>query len=256
MRLQPLQKMISELGGWPMVEGGRWRQTGGTSTSWWQLSAKLREIGLSPNYIVDVSVASDLRDSSRRVISLDQPSLGLAREQLMQGKDHLTIQAAAKYMSDIARMLGADQRTVREDVDAVMDFHIQLAAITQTREERRDTSSLYNPMTINEISQLNPHTPWLEYINALLEGTRVNGEERVVVHAPSYLEKLNNLLQDTPIRVQVRGKNIDVQKRNLKTLLQRNYIVWRAVQAFLPYLTEVNILSEYFPEKNFYLVSF
>ena len=200
MRLEPLQKMITELGGWPMVEGGRWRQTG---TSWWQLSAKLREIGLSPNYIVDVSVASDLRDSSRRVISLDQPSLGLAREQLMQGKDHPTIRAAAKYMSDIAAMLGADQRTVREDVDKVMDFHIRLADITQTREERRDTSSLYNPMTITEVSKLHPDTPWLEYINTLLEGTRVNGEERVVVHAPSYLEKLHNLLRDTPIRVQV-----------------------------------------------------
>ena len=199
-----------------MVEEARWLQSGGTSTSWWQLSAKLRQIGLSPNYIVDVSVASDLRDSSRRVISLDQPSLGLAREQLMQGKDHLTIQAAAKYMSDIARMLGADQRTVREDVDAVMDFHIQLAAITQTREERRDTSSLYNPMTITEISKLNPDTPWLEYINTLLQGTRLNGDERVVVHAPSYLQKLDHLLRDTPIRVQVSGKALMSRREILK----------------------------------------
>ena len=183
-----------------MVEGARWRQSGAT---WWQLSAKLREIGLSPNYIVDVSVASDLRESSRRVISLDQPSLGLAREQLMQGKDHPTIRAATKYMIDIARMLGADQRTVREEVEKVMEFHIKLATISQTREERRDASSLYNPMTINEISKLHPDTPWLEHITTLLEGTRVNGEERVVVHAPSYLEKLNLLLRDTPVRVQV-----------------------------------------------------
>ena len=203
-----------------MVEGARWRQTGGTtSTNWWQLSAKLREIGLSPNYILDVSVASDLRDSSRRVISLDQPSLGLAREQLMQGKDHPTIQAAVKYMIDIARMLGAEQRTVREEVDAVMDFHIKLATITQTREERRDTSSLYNPMTIDEISKLNPDTPWLEYINTLLQGTRVNGDERVVVHAPAYLQKLNHLLQDTPIRVQVSGKTLMSRRAILNLFL-------------------------------------
>ena len=195
-----MQKMINSLGGWPMLEGARWRQS---SATWWQLSAKLREIGLSPNYIVDVSVASDLRESSRRVISLDQPSLGLAREQLMQGKDHPTIRAATKYMIDIARMLGADQRTVREEVEKVMEFHIKLATISQTREERRDASSLYNPMTINEISKLHPDTPWLEYITTLLEGTRVNGEERVVVHAPSYLEKLNLLLRATPVRVQV-----------------------------------------------------
>merc|ERR1711974_185554 len=112
--------------------GSRWHQTG---TTWWQLSTKLREIGLSPNYIVDVSVASDLRDSSRRVISLDQPSLGLAREQLMQGKDHPTIRAAAKYMRDIAAMLGADQRTFREDVDKVLDF--RSSWLLSHRQERK-----------------------------------------------------------------------------------------------------------------------
>ena len=50
MRLQPLQKLITKLGGWPIVEGDRWRQT---STSWWQLSAKLREIGIEPVLVAD-----------------------------------------------------------------------------------------------------------------------------------------------------------------------------------------------------------
>ncbi len=33
------------------------------------------------------------------------------------------------------------------------------------REERRDASKLYNPMRIDELSTLDPSTPWLEYIN-------------------------------------------------------------------------------------------
>ena len=205
-----------------MVEGSRWLEE--RTGTWWQLSSKLRQLGLSPNYIVDVSVASDLRDSRNRVISLDQPSLGLAREQLMQGRDHPTIRAAAKYMIDIARMLGADQRTVREEVDKVMDFHIKLASITQTREERRDTSLLYNPMTISEISRLNPDTPWLEYINSLLEGTRVNGDERVVVHAPDFVGKLNALLRETPDRVQVSQEKKNCPEKNPpNSFLLRNW---------------------------------
>ena len=203
-----------------MVEGSRWLE--GRTGTWWQLSSKLRQLGLSPNYIVDVSVASDLRDSSRRVISLDQPSLGLAREQLMQGREHPTIRAAAKYMIDIARMLGADQRTVREEVDKVMDFHIKLASITQTREERRDTSLLYNPMTISEISRLNPDTPWLEYINKILtpDINQVTEDEIIIVDVPSFMRSMSALLAATPARVQA------------------NYLMWRVAGSTMSYMTE------------------
>ena len=36
------------------------------------------------------------------------------------------------------------------------------------REERRNASKLYNPMKISEVSEYDPNTPWLEYINNIL----------------------------------------------------------------------------------------
>ena len=36
------------------------------------------------------------------------------------------------------------------------------------REERRNASRLYNPMSIKELSNLDPNTPWLAYINNIL----------------------------------------------------------------------------------------
>ena len=36
------------------------------------------------------------------------------------------------------------------------------------REERRNASKLYNPMRISDVSEYDPNTPWLEYINNIL----------------------------------------------------------------------------------------
>ena len=33
------------------------------------------------------------------------------------------------------------------------------------REERRDASKLYNKMELKDLSNLDPNTPWVEYIN-------------------------------------------------------------------------------------------
>ena len=47
-------------------------------------------------------------------------------------------------------------------------FEIDLANISLPREERRDASKLYNPMTVGELTSLDNTTPWLDYINKLL----------------------------------------------------------------------------------------
>ena len=77
-------------------------------------------------------------------------------------------------------------------------------------------------MTISELSQLDPSTPWLEYINTLLSPAIVQAElsETIIVDVPSYIQGLSSLTAATPARVQA------------------NYLIWRAVAASLPYLTE------------------
>ena len=55
------------------------------------------------------------------------------------------------------------------------------------REERRDDSKLYNPMTIKELSDKVPQIPWLPYINTILSPHYVLIEnERVIVCVPDY----------------------------------------------------------------------
>ena len=59
-------------------------------------------------------------------------------------------------------------------------------------------------MSIRQLSQLDPNTPWLEYINRVLSEdiVQVEDTETIIVTVPSYIEKLNDLLAVTPAHVQ------------------------------------------------------
>ncbi len=71
-------------------------------------------------------------------------------------------------MIDVATYLGADPSTVRQEMLDVLEFEIELAKFSLPREERRNASKLYNPMTIQDLSNLDDTTPWLDYINRIL----------------------------------------------------------------------------------------
>ena len=133
----------------------------------------------------DFSVTADLKNSSWRVLDLDQPTLGISREYLVAGLQHREVAAYLSYMVDIATMLGADRQQAEVEMLEVVQFEMELANISLSREERRDSVSLYNPMTIQDLYQLDPATPWLEHINNLL--TKVGSNNTFSPPAQSYL---------------------------------------------------------------------
>lgn len=67
LELLPIQNIMREMGGWPVVEGNNW-----TDVSWtWQKAAvDCREHGYSTDYVVDFSVGADLKNSSMRIVDV------------------------------------------------------------------------------------------------------------------------------------------------------------------------------------------
>jgi len=217
--LEPLKVILKKLGGWPLLEGAAWNEEG---YKWYEMNYKFRENGYSVDYLVDFSVTTDLKNSSWRILDLDQPGLGMAREYLMKGLDDPDVQAYQEYMQDVALLLGADKDTVINDIKETIKFEIELAKISLPREERRDASKLYNPMKVSELTTLDPTTPWLEYINTILttDIVQVSGDEIIIVDVPNYITSFSQLLQTTPKRVQA------------------NYLMWRAAAASMAYMNE------------------
>ena len=68
-------------------------------------------------------------------------------------------------MVQVASLLGADQEQAESQMLEVLILETQLANISLSREQRRDSTGLYNPMSVQELSKLDPDTPWLEHFN-------------------------------------------------------------------------------------------
>lgn len=215
---EPLRTILKELGGWPVVEGDNWDEN---SFDWKESVYKFRKSGYSVDYFIDFSVGVDVKQSTKRIIDLDQASLGVQREYLTKGLEDKIVKGYYKYMVDVAVTLGADKARAERELKESLEFEIKLANISLPNEKRRNSTLLYNPMTVAELSEKYPSIPWLEYFNTLLAPTNtVDESETVIVVVPSYISNLETILANTSRRIQA------------------NYVMWRAVAASVSYLSE------------------
>lgn len=68
-------------------------------------------------------------------------------------------------------------------------------------EQRRNSSELYNPMTLRETQTKYPYIAWVEYINNLLPPSiRVNENETVIFNSLPFFKHLETLLENTSNR--------------------------------------------------------
>lgn len=217
--LAPLKDILRQMGGWPVLEGAAWDP----SAFHWTHNVYInRQLGYSLDYIFDFSVTTNIKNSSWRIIDIDQPPLGMpSRKYLLKGFNNSDVQAYYNYQINMAVLLGADRATAEKELKESLEFEIQIANYSLPKEERRNASKLYNKMTIGELQKMVPEIPWLEYINRVLSPFfSVTTEEPVVVNVPDYVKNLGQLLNRTPKRVIA------------------NYMLWRVTAASVGYLTE------------------
>lgn len=68
-------------------------------------------------------------------------------------------------------------------------------------EQRRNSSELYNPMTLNETQAMYPYINWVEYINSLLPpNMTVTKNETVIFNSLSFFKNFGILLETTSNR--------------------------------------------------------
>ncbi|XP_031344609.1 neprilysin-2-like isoform X1 [Photinus pyralis] len=217
--LTTIKSILKDLGGWPVLEGPKWEEG---KFNWRQSVYKFRKAGYSVDYFLDFSIGIDFKNTSRRVIDIDQGALGLRREFLIKGLDDKLVRAYYDYMVDIAVIFGADTEVAKKELKESLDFEIKLANISLPSEKRRNASLLYNPMSVADL-QLKFHSiPWLEYLNSVLDlpEIKIKNTDMVIISVPSYITELEKLLSNTPKRIQA------------------NYVMWRAAASSVSYLTE------------------
>jgi len=74
-----------------------------------------------------------MRNSSYRVIDVDHPGLGMAREYLMKGVNDPDVRAYYEYMLDVVTLLDGETELAAKDMTDVLTFEINLANISLPR---------------------------------------------------------------------------------------------------------------------------
>ncbi|XP_069039803.1 membrane metallo-endopeptidase-like 1 isoform X3 [Lepisosteus oculatus] len=218
---QPLMKLIDVIGGWPVA-----------SEDWdsmiedkWSLEDILATLNshFHKKVLVDLFVWTDDRDSSRHIIYIDQPGLGMpSRDYYFNDGNYKRVREAyLEFMVSIARMaredrnLTRDEEQVWEEMRGVMELETDIANATSPVEERHDVTLLYHKMALREVQEqfgLNGFN-WTRFVQGVLSSVNieVQPQEEVVVYGAPYLQKLKDVLA----------------KHSTRTL--QNYLTWQLV---------------------------
>ncbi|XP_044301260.1 membrane metallo-endopeptidase-like 1 [Varanus komodoensis] len=217
----PLLEVLHVIGGWP-VSSEDWNIT---NESNWSVEEKLALLNsrFNTRVLIDMFVWHDDRDSSRNIIYIDQPGLGMpSRDYYFNDGNYQRVREAYfQYMVTIAKMIREDMNAskddnfVLEEMRKVMEFEIRIANASVPQEERHDVTLLYNKMTIAELQEkyeLNNFN-WTLFIQAVMSSVNIaiSPSEEVVVHGMPYLQELKAILST----------------HSARTI--QNYLVWRLV---------------------------
>ena len=90
---KPLMEILREIGGWPVLEGKKWKD----QFDVWNASVTLRSLGYSANYLMSITIGPTLWNNTMKSIYINSPSLALSRKYLLKGLNETKVQAYLRY---------------------------------------------------------------------------------------------------------------------------------------------------------------
>ncbi|XP_023555292.1 membrane metallo-endopeptidase-like 1 isoform X2 [Octodon degus] len=221
---QPLLDILAVVGGWP-VAMDQWNETVGPT---WKLEQQLAMMNTQFNrrVLIDLFVWNDDLNSSRHIIYIDQPTLGMPSREyyIKKGNNKKVRDAYLEFMMSVATMLRRDNklpknsRLVQED----------MAQATVPPEERHDVTTLYHRMDLQQLQDsfgLKGFN-WTLFIQTVLSSVTIKllPDEEVVVYGIPYLQNLEDIIDLYSART------------------MQNYLIWRLV------LDRISSLSQRFKD--------
>ncbi|XP_046453383.1 neprilysin-like isoform X8 [Daphnia pulex] len=212
----PLTKILDSYGQWPLTMSN-WTED---RFDWRKATASVRNtFGLG--FLFEVSNFVDVNNTEFSTLYLDQPSLGLPSF-VLKGNNltSFPIQAYLTFISGVAHTIrdaidgGANDTDITKDVEDLISFHIELANILTPEEDRSqwNLTRIYNPFSLPELqiwtdeanaTEAMGQINWHEHLTDIYSAANVsiNSDEKIVVIEPEYLQRLVQLLDQTPPRI-------------------------------------------------------
>ncbi|CAG2110878.1 unnamed protein product, partial [Medioppia subpectinata] len=168
---EPLLDLLDQMIGqneWPLPLGSA--DNTSVAIGWQELYLKLRDFGLINTMLFSLSVSTDVRNNTRKVLSLDQPSFGLNRDLLVNEETGSSYVAYRDLMIKSGLKLMKNNTNVSQmetTIDSILAFERQLANID-----------------------------WLKII-AHFVGDNITDTDEIILNDTSFIHRLNQLVNDT-----------------------------------------------------------
>ena len=121
--------------------------------------------------------------------------LGLSRDYYVDEKVKDKLEKYQEFVEKILKKFGDDDATAKNNAAKIVAFEASLATPMMTKEERRDTRKMYNPMTVAELQKLAPAIDW----DAHLKGIGVKNIEKVIVTDPGYFKEMSTIFKKNSV---------------------------------------------------------
>jgi endothelin-converting enzyme len=181
----------------------------------------LYELGITA--IIAPFTSADDKNPDAVVVAVMPPQrIGLPAKELYEDEN-----IVGKYKSVVSEVFaGLFTNSLHAEVigDDVVEFEKKLAAAAPREEDANDVTKYYNPMSLEEASDLLPQAGLAAIVRKLApKDVKVEG---VINMSPSYMNKTALTLKDTDDKV------------------LQNYLIWKVVQSLYPYV-EADALTPY-----------
>ena len=160
-------------------------------------------------------IFSDMKDPDSNAVYLVQAGLTLPDRDYYLKDDKQFVkgrQLYRDYVTAVFEKSGFDHGVDR--AERLLALETRLAEVMWTKEENRDWSKRYNPMSMQELNDMAPRINW----ELNLEAAQIPAREYYLVSQPSYFEAADDIIADTPLNT------------------WKDYLTFQTISAFAPVL--------------------
>ncbi|EDV23905.1 uncharacterized protein TRIADDRAFT_26381 [Trichoplax adhaerens] len=207
-----LIKRIGMLGGWSAVPSIMI-----VNLNTWNFNQTLAKIasGYDINPFFSIWVSSDLKDAKTTIIEMTQGGITLPGVRFYTyNETHSAVVALIEYMTEVATLLGATNRTkTMEKMTEVYRFEKRLARAYISNLNLENEAVRYNKVMLSQVKAACPAIDFNQYVN-LLFGRTIPNTQPVVNYAMNYFKRMSAIISNT-------------SKETLN-----NYLIWHFVKTF------------------------
>ena len=141
-------------------------------------------------------VEADLMDSDNQILYISQGGLGIGDRDYYVKTENAAIKEGYRiFLNKVLTLAGVENaQAVADNTVAVEDY---LAENSWTREQERDYTKLYNPMSTEEIARAYPGFDFA----AFFEAGNIPAQEKIIVGEPSFFKAFSDYVASTGLQV-------------------------------------------------------